>query len=123
MIPVRPDEAALVRSNVQVEGTSSLQYVLQLLHPLLNLCLQLGKLRENLLRRAMRHLLMQDLFVTIEAEVVSLGDNIGLRHAEALCSAWALALLAVTIFPASKNIRQIVFGMLFWTQFDFGQRS
>src|SRR5690242_7700586 len=48
------------------------QHLLQVFHPLPNLRLQLGQFSEDLLRRAMLHFFMNDLFVAIEAQIIAL---------------------------------------------------
>src|SRR5262245_52751086 len=80
----------------------------QLLHPPLNFPLQLRKLSEDLLRWSMRYLGMDNLLVSVNAEVVSLRHEIILRYTEALRRPRALTLLAVPLLPAGENVRKVV---------------
>src|SRR5437660_11074268 len=71
----------------------------------------------------MRHIFMHHFLIAIQAEVVPLCDDIGFGHTEALRSARSLALFAIAVLPASKNVWQIILGVLIFREFGFWQRS
>ena len=52
--------------------------------------------------------LVHDLLVAVEPEVVAIGRDVGLRHAEALRSARALTLRPVLLLPARQHVGQVV---------------
>src|SRR5437879_4777945 len=90
----------------------SSEHGLQLLHPLLNLCLQLRKIGQQFARRAMRYLCVDDFFVPIEREVVALRHQVSFGDAKALRSAGTLTLRGVSLPPASSDVGKVVLYML-----------
>jgi len=60
----------------------------------------------------MRHILVHNLFIPIDAEVVALRYEVGLGHAEALPGTRALELAAFAFSPSGKDVGQVVPGML-----------
>src|SRR5450755_4095753 len=100
----RTDLAAECDSSLAAGLDLSPEHPLQLLHPPLDLLLQLREVGEDLLRRAMLDRLVHHLLVAVEREVVALRCDVGLRHAEALRRARALALGVVALRPARKSV-------------------
>ena len=78
---------------------NSLQKVFKFLHPEDDFFFQLGKAGDDLFGRLVGYHLMDDLLVAIQREVVALGRNVGLRHAEALGCPGIPFLRSITLTP------------------------
>ena len=57
---------------------------------------------------AVLDLVVDDLLVAVEGEVVALGGDVGLGHAEALLGAGPVALVAVALRPAGEDVGEVV---------------
>jgi len=61
---------------------------------------------------AVLDLLVDDLLVAVDRQVVVVGLDVGLRHAEALVGTSALQFCSVALGPASERVGQVVLGVL-----------
>lgn len=61
----------------------------------------------------MFHFLMDDFLVAVQAEVVALGHDVGLRDAEALISPEPVEFTTVAVRPPCQSFGQVVLGVLF----------
>src|SRR4051812_2803202 len=60
----------------------------------------------------MLYLLVNDLLVAVDAEVVAVGHDVGLRHAEALLRTCPTEFGAGALLPVRQYVGQVVLGML-----------
>jgi len=86
--------------------------LLKRFHAALYLLLNTGKVGQDLVRTSVVHFFVDGLLIAINAKVVALGDNVGLRHCEALRGSRAVELGRGSLLPAQEHVGQIVLHVL-----------
>ena len=90
----------------------SLQHPPQLLHALGDFLLNTLQLIQDRLRGAVVNFFVDDFFVTVYRQVLTLLDDVRLRHAKTLGGASVLPLGLFAERKATKNVGQVVLGVL-----------
>jgi len=71
-----------------------------------------GQLLEDLSRVTVLDIVVDVFLVAVDAEVVAVGDDVGLRHTEALVGAGPLKLGPVSLLPVGESVGKVVLGVL-----------